>query len=267
MNKKYIVKTQGTVLNFQDKAYEVVARDKNEAEVIAKNMFAEEYAVADEQLKAAASGITFANILSIICMLTAVLISFVRWHDGRNIISLSPTLTSCVYAVLLYSAYLVRFKGIRNMFQSWQDVIFSVLLILLFSSFTQAIMPSVEINFLIVHISISPKTLLLVSIAFSWLGMKLISLLFMFIIALIALGNLVSLDAAMGNLFGPIYVITSFIGLVSYMSTEPALHQGLSRFRNDVAYSSQILKSDLSYAKKAVMEKTPNLKIVNKDTK
>ena len=66
MNKKYIVKTQGRVFDVQDKAYEVVAHNKNEAEVIAKNMFIEEYPVIDAQINTKASGISFATAIAII---------------------------------------------------------------------------------------------------------------------------------------------------------------------------------------------------------
>lgn len=254
MNKKYIVKTQGQVCNIQDKAYEVVARNKNEAESIAKGMFIEEYPVIDAQVNTKASGISFATAVAIISLIVAIAPTFIRWANGHNLISLRPTMLSCVYAIALYAGYLVRFKGIPNMFRSWTDIVFCPLLVLLFSSFVQALFSTTALKFLGFTLPFDSKTLLLVSVLLSWLGFRFMSVICTIVIFILSIGNLLGLDAAMGSIFGPIYIIASFIGLVSYMSTEPAFHEGMISFGNNVGRSAGNFRSDFNYAKDVVKE-------------
>ena len=268
MNKKYIVKTQGKVFDIQDKAYEVVARNRNEAEIIAKEMFIEEFPVVDAHLRAKASGITFSTIVAIIALTIAIFPTFIRWVSGHNVISLRPTLTSCIYAVCLYAGYVVRFKGIKNMFHSWTDIVFCLLLILLFSSFVQALFSTTTLKFFIWEMPFDTKTLILLSVALSWLGFKFMSVICTIVLFLFSVGNLIGLDAAMGSIFGPIYIISSFIGLVSYMSTEPAFYQGFLDFGNSVAKSSLAFQNDFNYAKNVVKDKSAEIRNpINNETR
>ena len=259
MNKKYIVKTQGRVFDVQDKAYEVVARNKNEAETIAKNMFIEEYPVIDAQINTKASGISFATAIAIVTLIAAILPTFIRWVNGHDVISLRPTMLSCLYAIALYSGYLVRFKGIPNMFHSWTDAVFCPLLVLLFSSFVQALFSTTTLKFFGFTLPFDSKTLLMVSVLLSWLGFRFMSVVCTVVLFLLSIGNLLGLDAAMGSIFGPIYIICSFIGLVSYMSTEPAFHQGVLSFGNNLGRSAGQFKNDFDYAKDVVKDKSSEI--------
>lgn len=254
MNKKYIVKTQGKVFDIQDKAYEIVAQNKNEAEAIAKDRFIEEYPVIDQHLHAKASPISLPTYISIIALIIAILPTFIRWANGHDIISLRPSFMSCVYALLLYAGYIVRFKGVVNMFQSWTDLIFCPLLVLLFSSFIQALFTTTTLHFFMWELPIDSKTLLLLSVALSWLGFRFMSVVCAMLLFILSVGNLFGLDAAMGSIFGPIYVIASFIGLASYMSTEPAFYEGFRFFGKDMIRSSLKFQDDFSYAKDTVKQ-------------
>ena len=249
---KYIVKTEGKVYDVQNQAYEVVARNKNEAEEIARSMFMEEYPVADTQLYAKAKGTTLQTIIAVIALTAAVLLTFIKWVDGRTVVSLMPNIISSIYAVAIYSAYVLRYKGIRNMFKSWTDVLFCPLLILLFSSFVQALFATTTLKLFIWEVPFDAKLLLFVTMLLSWLGMRIMSVLCIVVLMLFSIGNLYAVSAAMGNLFGTIYVIASFIGIIAYAATEPAFYYGLKSFTNDTLRGTSQFRNDLSYTKDAV---------------
>ena len=72
-----------------------------------------------------------------VSMIMAILLSFINWKLDHSTVSIKPDLISCIMAFAIYSAYVLRIKGLQRM-TSYIDLVFMVLLILLFSSFIQA---------------------------------------------------------------------------------------------------------------------------------
>ena len=79
--------------------------------------------------------------------------------------------------------------------------------------------------------------------------MKWISVVCTLIIAMLAIGNILALDAAMGSVFGPVYVIGSLIGLLAYASVEPAFYEGFASFRKSMAFHTGSFQRDFNESK------------------
>jgi len=104
------------------------------------------------------------NGVAIICMLTACFFSFIPWHNGFFVFELKPSMISTLLAIGLYSAVIIRLKGLHNSFCTFSDTVLSLLTILFCSSF---------INFFLNDNT--GKIILLVSLLLSWLGLKFIA--------------------------------------------------------------------------------------------
>ncbi len=245
MKQRYIVKTQGRVLDYQGKAYEIIARSPNEAVQIANEQFNEDYPVADNMIYSKAKNVSWLTILSGISLLIAVIPTFITWTSGHEKISLMPSLLSCGIAVAFYASYLVRFKGINNSLSNPREVYFFIMLVLLISSFVQALLTETKIKILFITIPIDTKTLLFVLIVLSWLGMRIVSAIGTVILLVLSYSNLVGLSGAMKGFFGPLYIIASFIGIVTYIATEPAFYEGILDFGNHAAKAAARFRDDL----------------------
>ena len=89
-----------------------------------------------------------------VSMIMAILLSFINWKLDHSTVSIKPDLISCIMAFEIYSAYVLRIKGLQRM-TSYIDLVFMVLLILLFSSFIQCILLSILINsFVLIFFSV-----------------------------------------------------------------------------------------------------------------
>jgi hypothetical protein len=143
-----------------------------------------------------------ANGLAIICMLTACFFSFIPWYSGPLVFSLKPSMLSTLLAIGLYSALVIRLKGLHNSFCSPSDTILSLLTILFCSSFINFFLND---NF--------GKILLLVSLLLSWLGLKFIAgIVWIVLIAFVGTRVMVA-NTAMG-VWGSLYILSAFLGIV-----------------------------------------------------
>lgn len=121
---QYLVHTSGEVLNRCTKAYVIKASSKEEAQEIAVRNFDEEFSVAESNIFVKPYRRTDKAILAYIFMLIPILLSCVNWKNGHETISIQPDYISCFYAILFYSAFIVRFKGIQRTLGSWIDIVF-----------------------------------------------------------------------------------------------------------------------------------------------
>ncbi len=271
MKQRYIVKTQGRVLDYQGRAYEIVAHNPKEAVQLANEQFNEDYPVVDNTLYSKAKNVSWLTLISAISLIIAILPTFITWTSGHETISLMPSLLSCGIGVLFYASYLVRFKGINNSLSNPREVFFCILLVLLISSFVQALLTETEIKFLFITIPIDTKTLLFILICLSWLGMRIVSAVGTVILLILSYSNLVGLSGAMKGFFGPLYIIASFIGIVTYIATEPAFHEGLIDFGNHAVKVAARFRNDFQYtantARKAGTNITQNYLKGNEESK
>lgn len=253
---QYVIKVSGDVANKQNKAYVVNSKSEEEAKKIAMQNFCDEFSVDVEMVDVKLDRRTRKAVLAFVFMLIPILLSFIKWKNGHDTISISPDYISTLYGVLIYAAFVVRFKGILRTVSSWIDILFCIFNVLLFASFVKTILVTKTINILgLAEISISTNILLPVAIILSWLGLKIVSLTCMAFITIMALFNITSLNIAMGTLFGPLYIICSFIGIMLYLSVEPAFIESIQQFGVVVTKSVNYLNKDISMAK-ANIEKT-----------
>lgn len=259
---QYVVQVSGEVLDRQNKAYVVNSKTAKEAQLIATQTFCEDYAIESDVVCVKSHKRTYKAIAAFIFMLIPIFLSFIGWKNGHDTILISPDYLSCLYGVLIYAAFVVRFKGIQRTVSSWIDILFCVFSVLLLSTFVKTILVTKTISLLgLANITISTNIVLPVAIILSWLGLKVISLVCMGGIAIIALFNITALNTAMGTIFGPLYIICSFVGIMMYLSVEPAFVEILSQIRNVATMSLHHLCGDITHAKrKAINEKNGNIK-------
>lgn len=240
---QYLIRINGKVVNQYDKTYVIRASSQEKAREIVKNDFTEKNSIIDEEIYVSPLDNSKRGLAACILLLIPVLLSFVDWKIGHDTVSIRPTYQSCLYAVILYAAMIVRFKGILKAFNSWIDVLFCIIIVLLMSSFIQTLIVSKEVNLL--GIRINTNMLLPITMGASWLGIRFVSVICIGCMGAFALVNICALSNAMGSVFGPIYIISSFLGTCCYLSIEPAfleafpyfgkkLNKGMRNFNDDI---------------------------------
>jgi len=250
---QYLVYSKGKIVENQDKAYVVKAESAEEARNIAKEAFAEEYCVIDEDIYTKPYKRTRNAILAFVFMAISIFLSFIDWKVGHETVKISPDYMSCVYALLFYTAYIVRFKGFMRTVGSWIDIGFCATFTLLLASFIRTLMGVTNISILgLFEIKFDSSIIFPVAILFSWLGLKLMSVLSIACIGILALFNITALNEAMGNVWGPVYVLCAFIGTILYCSVEPALVEGLPHLGKNIGQGVVHMGNDFSAATETV---------------
>lgn len=251
---QYVVQVSGEVLDKQNKAYVVKSKTDEEAQLIATQTFCKDFAIESNAVYVKSHKRTYKAISAFVFMLISILLSFIRWKNGHNTVSISPDYLSCLYGTLIYAAFIVRFKGIQRAVSSWIDTLFCVFTVLLLSTFVKTILVTKTIClFGLTDITINTNVILPVAIILSWLGLRIVSLVCMGGIAIIALFNITALNAAMGTIFGPLYIICSFVGIMMYLSVEPAFVETLLQVKNVATRGMHRLSGDVSNAKTKVI--------------
>lgn len=257
---QYVVNVSGKVANIQDKAYVVESNSKDEAKKIATKNFCEEFSTDECIITSNPRKRTKTAILSIILMIIPVLLSLINWKNVHSTISISPDLISCLYGVAIYGSFVVRFKGVQRTVLSWIDILLAIVSSLLLATFIKAILIESQISFFgICKFDINTNIILIVSVLLSWLGLKAISLVCMGVVIVCALSNITNLNAAMGFIWGPIYVICSFIGIISYIAIEPAFMESRHFVKNFTKNRINHLNNDVIQAKSNVLKVKNNI--------
>lgn len=268
---QYIVQVNGDVLDKQSKAYVVKAASEEDAQIIATQNFCKEFVVEKDEVHVSVKPQRRSKtaIVAFVFLLIPILLSFVQWKNGHDTVSISPDYISCLFGVLIYSAFVVRFKGIKRVGESWIDIVFCVLLVLVLSTFVRTILVEKNLKFFgNGEFTVDTTVLLVVATILSWFGLKVISLISMCAVTVIALFNIVSLNNAMG-FFGSVYMICAFVGILLYLAVEPALPEIISQIRYTTKDGYRYLSSDISLAKESVVNVTKALskRIQNSDKK
>lgn len=233
---QYLVQVSGEIADKQSKTYVINSDSSENARIVATQNFRDEFSLKGEAVYVKSHKRTFKAIIAFVFMVIPIFLSLISWKNGRETISISPDYISCLYGILIYSAFVVRFKGVQRTVTSWIDILFCVFIILLLSSFVKTILVTKTINLLgLTEITINTNIVLPIAIILSWLGLKTVSLICMAGIAVIALFNISVLNEAMGMICGPLYVICSYIGILLYFAIEPACLEILSNFKLSAA--------------------------------
>ncbi len=252
---QYVVQVSGETLNKQNKAYVVKSNSEEEAGLIAKQAFCEDYEIESATVSVKSNKRTVKAVVAMGLMTISIILSLIKWKNGHDTISISPDYLSCLYGVLIYAAFVVRFKGIQRTVSTLIDILLCVSTVLLLSTFVKTILVTKTISlFGLTDISVSTEMILPIAIILSWLGLKMVSLFCMCAVAIIALFNISALNVAMGGLFGPAYIICSFLGIMLYLSVEPAFVETLSQIKYATASGLNRLNGDVSYAKSKVAD-------------
>lgn len=264
---QYMVEVSGDVVDRQKKAYVVGSGSPEEAQLAATRHFCNEFAINGDSVLVKSNKRTGRAAAALAVMAIPIFLSFIGWRNGHDTIDISPDYLSCLYAALIYGAFVVRFKGIARAVSSLTDVLFCVFTVLLLSSFIKTILVTETINFLgLAEITVSTSLVLPAAIVLSWLGLKLVSLVCMGAVALAALVNINALNAAMGSVFGPMYVICSFVGIMLYLSVEPVMVETLQQIRRTAVRGAQRLSVEAACAAdQAVSLQQAGKKLITKD--
>ncbi len=247
---QYLVNVRGEVADIQNKTYVVNSSSEENAQVLAAQAFCKEFSADPDFVHAAPQRRTHKSIAAFLFMLIPIFLSFINWKSGHDTISISPDYLSCLYAVLFYTAFVVRFKGVYRTVGSWIDISLAAFVILLLSSFIKTIFVTKTFNLLgIVNIDINTNVVLPVAIVLSWLGLKIVSLTCMAGISVIALFNIAGLSEAMGSICGPLYVVCSFVGIILYLSVEPAFSESIQHIRHAAIKGIGHISNDVTLSK------------------
>lgn len=257
---QYLIHTGGDVVARQARVYAVTADTKAEAQELAKQQFAEEYSLVDNITYTKVYPRTRRAIAAFILMFVPILLSLVSWSNetGHELITMRPEATSIIYAAMIYIAFVIRFKGIQRTISSWIDIAACLIVIVLISSFIQAILTESTVRIFWMEFSFDPKILLIVAIILSWLGLKFVSVICMAVIAIYALFAVTTLSHAMGSLWGTVYVLCSLLGMLFYFSIEPVLIESLPHFKKAITYGLNHIKEDTAAVESVIKRNIEN---------
>ena len=134
--KQYLIKTKGTVVVERERVYSIAARDFEEAQIKAKSIYGSEFKPVDIICVDAEDRLG-RSMAAMFFMMIAIVIAFIN-DDLR------PNFTTCIYAIVIELSVIIRAKGIKNTVNSWIDIVFMVLIVLLISSILRPLASSYQ---------------------------------------------------------------------------------------------------------------------------
>ena len=254
---EFLVHTSGEVSSFHNKTYVVKARSEEEAQKIAKQNFKNEFDCKKIHTEARSYARTGRAIAAAALMLIAIVISFFDYPYEDTILffistertfSFAPSMQSCIFAIIFYISYVIRFKGILRSVSTFTDVAFCVLSVLLLSSVFELILTTDNLKFLWLIRLPDPYIVLVITIITSLFGVKLLSALSMAFIAITAVSNILVANEAM-KFVGVIYVLCAFVGILLYLSIEPAVLEAFPMIQSSFSRMFRRTKKDFSDAR------------------
>ena len=256
MKKNFVVKTRGLIIDEQEKNYIISADSLEDAKEYAENRFKTEYVIAGEDMHFAVEQRKTGFILvSIVGFLVSVFLIYRNWNYGHEILTMKPDLVTVLYALGFYSAYIVRFKGFNRTFQSKLDLIVCPLLVIIISAILKIILQTKHLKFFgIFDLAISPHLVLGMAMILSWLGLKMGSYICYLLLGIFAVSNLSAFSAAMGSVWGPVFILTSYISTGIYIASDPLLRMIVPEVLNSVNRGNVQLKNEFNHGKNQFVE-------------
>lgn len=243
---QYLVHTNGKAITEIGKTYSVKAPNNQVARQIAKESFQNDFCSVGEVQSNTPDRRTPRAILACILMFIPILLSYIGWTTGHETISIHPDMISCLYAVLLYSSFVVKYKGIRGTFSSVADVFMSVIVILLLSTFIRILLMTTTFDlFGLLKFNFNSQLIIPIIVVASVIGLKPVSAFCIMFVGLLSLFGLSSLNKAMGAIAGPVYIISAFCGLGLYLSVEPAVREIIPGIANALKVGINYTKSEI----------------------
>ena len=260
MKSDYYVKTQGVVIEHKEQNYVVSAKSKEDAELQARQLFEKDYVVINDRIgfkSEKKNNLLFIGV--VICLLIPVVLSYIPWvekthfflWETSNSISIAPHLKTTLFSIIFYSAFVLKFKGLK-VFKSPKDVVVSLLMVLIFASFFEIVLKEEEFFFGL--LKIDPVYLIIIAILLSWGGEKLLSCACYIAVAFLAVENINDVSIAMGSIWGTLYIVSSYFGIGLYFANDYDLRNSLSSMLNFSKKAVTYVSNDLKAAKAEIDE-------------
>lgn len=224
----------------------VAAKNQEEASLICKNQLKE-------------SNISFIELTkkssvlpAIIFLFIASLFSFIDFHKEHSLktISLMPSIISMLFSIIIYSAFVIRVKGINNTFKNFSDTLVSVLffytLAIFINLFTSLPASSSGLigKFFYKTLNIKPINLIIVATILSLIGLKQVCGFVWVFICIAGIIELSSLESFLGKWNSVIFSISSFLGGVFYLKYEGKAIQ--NSFKKLSQTTFEMIKADIN---------------------
>ena len=257
---RYLVHTSGQVAEPHSKAYVVKAGSAEEAAEVARQNFQQEFGCENVEAAVQKNPITKRAIAALVLMLIAILISLKDFQIEKGIwiwkkteeFLITPDMRSCIFAIFFYAIYIVRFKGVKRTLETPMDIAFTVLSIFLLSSVFQLLFKGGFKLFGFIQIPwLAPDKLFVIVVIASLLGVKLVSAICLALIMLAAFCNISTANEAMGT-WGVVYVMCAFMGILFYLSVEPAVLEAFPQIRGSFVKTAKTVQNDFSGAKETL---------------
>lgn len=170
-------------------------------------------------------------ITGIIFLGVTVLMSFFRYYekDGFNSLELYPNIVSLLLSLVVYSAFVIRIKGIENIFKNFSDTLISILFIVVMGIFIKiftgdSTIPAGAIGKFLKMIGLGNNYVLIIAaIILSWLGLKQICGFVWLAVIGFGLTELVTCGNYMGDFKGSLFILSAFLGCIFYLKYEGKL--------------------------------------------
>lgn len=191
-----------------------------------------------------------------------VLISYFDYHDdvGFDELNLYPSIISLVLSVVVYSAFVIRIKGLENMFNNTVvDVVISVLLILVMSIFIEILSGDAStktgiIGKILEKLGFGNSYILIIAAAvLSWLGFKQICGFVWLAVIFFGLTELGTCGIYMGKFIGSLFILSAFLGCIFYLKYEGRLI--INSFQKLAASTITTISSDIGESQKLAQKR------------
>lgn len=248
---EYMVHTRGEVTKVDEErhTYIITANSQEEAALLAKNAFSEMYGSSPENIVASSSMVNrnLKGWLAVILLSIAIFLSFIKWYvgDSSEAVVFKPNLIGGIYATFIYGAYIVRFKGVQDLFHSILDTALLIVNIATLSGIINMLLITERFSVLGIGFPIDTQYVILLAIFVSWIGLKSISGICLIAVILLGMLKLVTLNSAMGHM-GILYVLSITLGALLYASIEPSVIDAVPYFYRSFEKQSRWVKSDIS---------------------
>lgn len=200
-------------------------------------------------------------LCGIIFLSITFVMSLFRYYetDGFKYLELYPNIISLMISLVIYSAFVIRVKGIENVFKNFSDSLISLLFILVMGIFIniftgESTVPTGIIGKFLAKIGFGNSYILICSaIVLSWLGLKQVCGFVWIAVIAFGLAELVTCGNYIGNYKGSIFILSAFLGCIFYLKYEGKLI--LNSFKRLSIYTVNRLDSDIQESQKFVRNK------------
>lgn len=189
---------------------------------------------------------------AIIFLFIASLFSFINFYKEHSLkeISLMPNGISMLFSIIIYSAFVIRVKGINNTFKNFSDTLVSILFFYTLAIFINLFvdLPASSSGFIgklfYKKLNIKPISFIIVATILSLIGLKQICGFVWIFICITGIIELSSLESFLGKMNLIVFLVSSFLGIVFYLKYEGEVIQ--NSFKKLSQTTFEIIKSDIN---------------------